>query len=58
VFDALSTKRAYKPAFSLEKCCAILEEGRGTQFDSRVLDGFFAAREKIVAVQISYSEVD
>jgi putative two-component system response regulator len=58
VFDALSTKRTYKPAFPLEKCFAILEDGRGTQFDPHVLDGFFAAREKIVAVQISYAEVD
>ena len=33
VFDALSTKRAYKPAFPLEKCFSILQEGRGTHFD-------------------------
>jgi putative two-component system response regulator len=58
VFDALSTKRSYKPAFSLEKCFAILEEGRATHFDPQVLDAFFAAREKIVAVQIAYTEVD
>ena len=58
VFDALSTKRSYKPAFSLEKCFTILEEGRATHFDPQVLDGFFLAREKIVAVQMSYSEVD
>jgi putative two-component system response regulator len=58
VFDALSTKRSYKPAFPLDKCFAILEEGRGTHFDPLVLDGFFAAREKIVQVQISHAEVD
>jgi putative two-component system response regulator len=58
VFDALSTKRSYKPAFPLEKCFAILAEGRGTHFEPRVLDSFFAAREEIVAVQISYAEVE
>lgn len=58
VFDALSTRRAYKPAFPLDKCFAILEEGRGTHFDPLVLDGFFAARERIVLVQISHAEVD
>lgn len=57
VFDALSTKRSYKPAFPLEKCFAILEEGRGTHFDSRVLDAFFAAKEQIVKIQIRYAEV-
>jgi putative two-component system response regulator len=58
VFDALSTKRTYKPAFPLEKCFAILTEGRGTHFDPQVLDAFFAAREQIVAVQISYAEIE
>jgi putative two-component system response regulator len=58
VFDALSTKRCYKPAFALEKCFAILTEGRGKHFDPQVLDAFFAAREQIVAVQISYADVD
>jgi putative two-component system response regulator len=58
VFDALSTKRSYKPAFPLEKCFELLSESRGSQFDPAVLDAFFAAREEIVAVQISYAEVE
>jgi putative two-component system response regulator len=57
VFDALSTRRVYKPAFPLEKCFAILEEGRGSQFDPQVLDAFFGAREQIVTIQIRYAEV-
>jgi putative two-component system response regulator len=58
VFDAVSTKRPYKPAFPLDKCFAILEEGRGTQFDPAVLDAFFGARQAIVAEQIAHAEVD
>jgi putative two-component system response regulator len=58
VFDALSTRRSYKPAFPLEKCFSILQDGRGSQFDPQVLDAFMAGREKIVAVQISHAEVD
>jgi putative two-component system response regulator len=58
VFDALSTKRSYKPAFPLEKCFAILADGRGTHFDPHVLDAFFAVREQIVAVQIAYAETE
>jgi putative two-component system response regulator len=58
VFDALSTKRSYKPAFSLEKCFDILQDGRGTHFDPHVLDAFLAAREQVVQVQIRLAEVN
>ncbi|HVW01343.1 MAG TPA: HD domain-containing phosphohydrolase [Planctomycetaceae bacterium] len=58
VFDALSSKRPYKPAFPLDKCFSILEEGRNKHFDGRVLDAFFARREEIVNVQIAYAELD
>jgi putative two-component system response regulator len=57
VFDALSTKRVYKPAFPLEKCFAILEEGRATHFDPDVLDAFFVARQQIVDVQIQFADI-
>ncbi len=58
VFDALSTSRPYKAAYPLEKCFAILSEGRGSHFDPRVLDAFFAAREQIVNIQIHHAEVN
>jgi putative two-component system response regulator len=57
VFDAVSTKRAYKQAFPLEKCFAILNEGRGTQFDPTVLDAFLSGRQAILAVQMAHAEV-
>jgi putative two-component system response regulator len=56
VFDALSTVRPYKPAFPLEKCYAILEEGRGTHFDPRILDAFFQRRDEAVAIQMEFSD--
>jgi putative two-component system response regulator len=52
VFDALSSERPYKKAFSREKSFAILEEGRGKQFDPQVLDAFFARAEDIVETQM------
>jgi len=58
VFDALSSKRLYKPAFPLDKCFAILREGRGTHSDPRVLDAFFARRDEIVQIQISHVDLD
>lgn len=56
VFDALSSRRPYKPAFPLEKCYAILKEGRGTHFDPRVLDAFLARRDDAVAIQMQYAD--
>ncbi len=56
VFDALSSRRPYKPAFPREKCFAILEEGRGTHFDPQVLDAFFRKSEDIIRIQIDYMD--
>ena len=56
VFDAVSCKRPYKPAFPREKCFRILEEGRGTQFDPRMLDSFFANADEIVEVQLALAD--
>lgn len=58
VFDALSSKRPYKPAFPLEKCFSILQDGRAKHFDPTVLDAFFARRAEIVSTQIEYADVD
>ncbi|MEX0704485.1 MAG: HD domain-containing phosphohydrolase [Planctomycetales bacterium] len=58
VFDALSSKRCYKPAFPFEKCFRILEEGRGTQFDPAVLDAFLARREDVVRIQIDLADTE
>jgi len=58
VFDALSTKRPYKPAFSREKCFQILEEGRGKHFDPEILDAFFRCSNDIINVQIAFADID
>jgi putative two-component system response regulator len=58
VFDALSSRRPYKPAFPLDRCFAILEEERGRAFDPRVLDAFLACRHEIVAIQLQYADVE
>ena len=54
VFDALSSERPYKKAMPREKCFSILEEGRGTHFDSTVLDAFFAGAAEIVRIQVEF----
>ncbi len=56
VFDALSTRRPYKPALPWKRCHEILEEGRGSHFDPRVLDAFFARHADIREVQLRYAD--
>ncbi len=58
VFDALSTKRPYKPALPLDKCFQIMLDARGSHFDPTVLDAFFAKRGEIVEVQIASADIE
>ncbi|MCA9040418.1 MAG: response regulator [Planctomycetaceae bacterium] len=58
VYDALSSKRSYKPAYAREKCFQILEESRGTHFDPQVLDAFFRRQKEVINVQIQFADLD
>ena len=51
VFDALSSRRPHKPAIAVEVCFQIMEHERGSHFDPKAIDGFFAQREAIIAVK-------
>jgi putative two-component system response regulator len=42
VFDALMSKRVYKPAMPYEQVVETIRAGRGTHFDPRVVDSFEA----------------
>ena len=50
VFDALMTRRVYKPAFSLEETTRIICEGRGSHFDPAVVDAFMARRDEFADI--------
>jgi putative two-component system response regulator len=39
-YDALTSKRCYRPAFSDEETCRFIQEGSGTHFDPDIVDGF------------------
>ncbi|KAA5545542.1 response regulator [Roseiconus nitratireducens] len=56
VFDALSCKRPYKPAFPLEKCFSILRDGRGSHFDPDCIDAFFDITDRIIETQIEFAD--
>jgi putative two-component system response regulator len=50
-FDAVTSERSYKPAYSNDVALAIIKEGRGTQFDPKVVDVFMDCYDEILAAQ-------
>jgi len=56
VFDAVSSRRPYKEPFPLEKCIAILEEGRGKHFDPKLVDIFFDHMDEVVQIRDEYAD--
>ena len=55
VYDALISKRVYKPAFSHEKARDIILEGRGAHFDPQIVDAFLAVEDEVrrIAAQLA-----
>jgi len=49
VYDALTSKRIYKDAFSHEKARSIVLAARGTHFDPDVVDAFLAHEDRFIA---------
>jgi putative two-component system response regulator len=45
VYDALISRRVYKPALAHEAAVAIMRQGRGSHFDPDILDAFLAISE-------------
>jgi putative two-component system response regulator len=56
VFDALSSKRPYKEAFSKEKTLEIMKESRGKHFEPKLIDLFLENLDKVLVVQKEYKE--
>lgn len=50
VFDALRTKRAYRPSFEVPAITAVLKEGSGKDFNPVLVDNFIAACKSIKAL--------
>ncbi|MFQ5432860.1 MAG: HD domain-containing phosphohydrolase [Nitrospinota bacterium] len=51
VYDALTSRRAYKEAFSHEKSREIIIEGRGTHFDPDMVDVFISAEQEFLSIK-------
>lgn len=51
VFDALTSERPYKKAFTNEQALDVMHEERGRHFDPALLDLFIQIKDEIIAVQ-------
>lgn len=56
VYDALTSKRVYKPAFEHLAARSIILKESGTHFDPDVVDAFLAAEDEFVAIRQRYAE--
>ena len=55
VFDALTSPRVYKPAFSIEKALAVIEEGKGSQFDPKCVEAFMDSLPEVKEILRKYN---
>jgi putative two-component system response regulator len=53
VYDACVTDRIYRKALSHEETCKIIFDGRGTQFDARIVDAFDKVKDKFASLNVS-----
>lgn len=56
VFDALTTDRPYKKAFSVDDSIRMIREGRGSHFDPAVADAFFDSRAEILKIKSEFAD--
>jgi putative two-component system response regulator len=47
VYDALRSRRPYKPAFAHDRCVKIISEGSGRHFDPGVVDAFLEVESRL-----------
>jgi putative two-component system response regulator len=56
-FDALTSRRVYKPALQVEQAITIMRQGRGKHFDPGLLDTFLAGMDQVLVIKERYSDL-
>ncbi|MCP4639867.1 MAG: response regulator [bacterium] len=56
VYDALTSKRCYKEAFSHEKSASIIKEGRGGHFDPEIVDVFSEHESAFIEIRERFQD--
>lgn len=54
VFDALTSARPYKPAWTLDRARQFMTDQRGLHFDPECVDAFLGAWDEVLAVRARY----
>lgn len=58
VYDALISRRVYKPGMPHEKAVEIIRQGRGSHFDPDICDAFLSATEQFRAIAERFTDTD
>ena len=56
VYDALISRRVYKPPFTHDKAVQIISEGRGTHFDPDLVDAFVQIADEFKRIADTYAD--
>ncbi len=56
VFDALTTNRVYRKAFSLGEALEIMREGKGDHFDPKILDCFLDSMDRVLGIREQHQD--
>jgi cyclic di-GMP phosphodiesterase len=56
-FDALTSRRVYKPAFPVDQAISILRQGRGKHFDPSLLDTFLDSMDQVLVIKDQYADL-
>ena len=58
VYDALISKRVYKPAYSHEEAVKIMKKERGRHFDPKLLDVFMEIHDEFLKISREYADTN
>jgi len=58
VYDALISKRVYKPPIPHEKAVAIMANEKGLHFDPDMLDAFLEVEEEFREIALEFSDFE
>ena len=58
VFDALTTKRVYKEAMSIDDALEVLLQGRGHHFDPDLVDVFLNLLDDVLEIKVRFQDVE
>jgi len=58
VYDALISKRVYKPPFTHEKAVGIIVEGKGKHFDPDIVDAFLELEDTFRNIALTFADFD